>query len=207
MNHRRFIAAAALGAAACLALSACAAASPGGAAPDTALGTVDPGLPAGDVLAQGTVLDDGSGAELCLGAIQESYPPQCSGIPLEGWSWDGLEGSESEGSVTWGAYAVQGTYDGASFSVTQPPVMLALFDPAMTEDPTGGKPGRGTEAELVGVQDELHDRLGSALLSSSVADGWLWVDVLWDDGTWQDAADGEFGAGKIVIRPAMTEVG
>jgi hypothetical protein len=207
MNHRRFIAAAALGAAACLALSACAAASPGGAAPDTALGTVDPGLPAGDVLAQGTVLDDGSGAELCLGAIQESYPPQCSGIPLKGWSWDGLEGSESEGAVTWGAYAVQGTYDGASFSVTQPPVMLALFDPAMTEDPTGGKPGTGTEAELVGIQDELHDRLGSALLSSSVVDGWLWVDVLWDDGTWQDAADGEFGAGKIVIRPAMTEVG
>lgn len=85
--------------------------------------------------------------------------------------------------------------------------MLALFDPAMSEDPTGGKPGGGTEAELVGIQDELHDRLGSAVLSSSVVDGWLWVDVLWDDGTWQDAADGEFGAGKIVIRSAMSEVG
>ena len=31
--------------------------------------------------------------------------------------------------------------------------------------------------------------------------------VLWDDGTWQDAADGEFGADKIVVRSAMTEVG
>lgn len=112
MNHRRFTAAAALVAAAGLALSACATAAPGGAAPGSVLGSVDPGLPDGDVLAQGTVLDDGSGAELCLGAIQESYPPQCSGIPLEGWSWDEVEGSETEGSVTWGAYAVQGTYDG-----------------------------------------------------------------------------------------------
>ena len=207
MNRRRFTAAAALAAAAGLALSACATATPGGAAPDSVLGSVDPGLPDGDVLAQGTVLDDGSGAELCLGAIQESYPPQCSGVPLEGWSWDEVEGSESEGSVTWGAYAVQGTYDGETFAVTQPPVMLALFDPAMAEDPTGGKPGTGTEAELLGIQDELHDRLGTALLSSAAIDGWLWVDVLWDDGTWQDAADGEFGAGKIVIRSAMNEVG
>jgi hypothetical protein len=210
MNHRRFIAFAALGAAACLALSSCGSASPGapssGSAPNAALGAVDPGLPTGDVLAQGTVLDDGSGAELCLGAIQESYPPQCSGIPLEGWSWEGLDGSETEGSVTWGAYAVQGTYDGDAFELTQPPVMLALFDPAMPVDPTGGKPGKGTESELVGIQETLHDRLGAALLSSSVVDGWLWVDVLWDDGTWQDAADGEFGAGKIVIRSAMTEV-
>lgn len=85
--------------------------------------------------------------------------------------------------------------------------MLAHFDPAMAADPTDGKPGKGTEAELVGIQDELHDRLGAALLSSAVVDGWLWIDVVWDDGTWQDAADGEFGADRIIVRSAMTEIG
>lgn len=203
MNRHRLVAAA-LGAVAVLALSACA--TPAGSAPDASLGAVAPGLPTGDVLGQGTVLDDGTGAELCLGAIAESWPPQCSGIPLEGWNWDDASGSETSGEVTWGAYAVQGTYDGTTFTVTQPPILLALYDPMAPADPTGGEPGESTEAELLDIQEQLPERLGDAYFASYPDNGWLWVDVLWDDGTWQDAADGEFGENTVIIRSALREV-
>lgn len=206
MNPRRLAAAAAT---ALLALSfaACASPAPVGSAPDApSLGAVSPGLPDGTVWAQGLVLDDGESAKLCLGPVAESAPPQCAGIPLVGWSWDGVEGSDEMSGSRWGSYAVQGAYDGEAFTVTQPPVMLALFDPMPLPDPTGGKAGAGTDAELQEIQESLPDRLGAAYFSSSAENGWLWVDVLWDDGTWQDAADGEFGAGKVVIRPALHEV-
>ncbi len=207
MNRRRLITGLAIGVAALLSVTACATSSPAGAAPDASLGAVAPGLPSGDVLAQGTVMDVGDAVELCLGAIAESYPPQCSGIALEGWSWDGLDGFETSGDVTWGAYAVQGAFDGESFTVTQPPLTLALYDPMAPEDPTGGAAGKGAEAELLDIQESLHDRLGDAYFASSPQNGWLWVDVLWDDGTWQDAADGEFGEGKVIFRSALREVG
>lgn len=157
-------------------------------------------------MAQGTVMDVGGDAELCLGAVAESYPPQCSGIPVTNWTWEGIDGAESSGDTTWGAYAVQGTYDGEQFTVTQPPIMLALYDPMMPEDPTAGEPGAGEEAELLEIQEELPDILGEAYLSSYPENGWLWIDVVWDDGTWQDAADEDYGEDKIIVRSAMRPV-
>ncbi|WP_194398307.1 hypothetical protein [Microbacterium atlanticum] len=187
---------------AALALSGCVTAS---GAPPSPFGAVSPVPPAGEVTAVGTVLDTAGDAELCLGPVAESYPPQCTGVPLEGWTWEGVDGAESSGEVTWGAYAVQGTFDGESFTVTQPPVMLALYDPMAPEDPTGGEPGAGDDETLARIQEELPDRLGSSYLSSYPQDGRLWVDVVWDDGTWQDAADREFGADVVLIRSAMRE--
>ena len=162
-----------------------------------------PTPPVGAVVAQGTVMDVEGTVELCLGPIAESYPPQCSGIPVERWSWDGIEGWETSGDVTWGAYAVRGTYDGSSFAVTGEPVMLALYDPITPVDPTGGKPGTANEAELTQMQDALPDLIGDNLLASYPENGWLWVDVVWDDGTLQDAADTTYGAGAVVIRSAI----
>lgn len=78
----------------------------------------------------GTVIDTGTEVRLCT-AVLESYPPQCGGgIVLQEWSWDGLEGSESASGTTWGSYAVHGVYDGEVMAVTQPPILLALYDPA-----------------------------------------------------------------------------
>ncbi len=94
-------------------------------------------------MAVGTVMDIGGDVELCLGPVAESYPPQCSGIPIANWSWDGVEGSESSGDVTWGAYAVQGTYDGDQYTVSAPPIMLALYDPMAFPDPTNDSAGSG----------------------------------------------------------------
>ena len=72
----------------------------------------------------GTVLDDGRGPQLCLGGVAESYPPQCSGVPLAGWAWGAVEGEESAAGTTWGDFHVVGTYDGETFTVTEagPPV-------------------------------------------------------------------------------------
>ncbi|MFB7891149.1 hypothetical protein ACFC1I_02990 [Microbacterium sp. NPDC056044] len=189
-----------------LGAAACASASPGGTPPPS-FGVVTPIPPEGEVVATGTVLDTAGDVQLCLGAVAESYPPQCSGLPLEGWSWDGIEGAESSGDVTWGAYAVRGTYDGETFTSTEPPILLALFDPVRPEAPTGGKPGAGDETMLTAIQDELPGKLGDAYLASYPQDGWLWVDVVWDDGSWQDAANAAYGADTVVIRSAITEVG
>lgn len=192
---------------AALVLAACASPAGAGTAGGATLGTDWPAAPTGEVLAQGTVMDVAGTTELCLGAIAESYPPQCSGIPLAGWNWDGVEGAESSGDVTWGAYAVQGHYDGEGFTATQPPVMLALFDPMMIDDPTGGRTGAGDNAELTAIQEELPALLGAELLSSAIIDGWLWVDVVWDDGTWQRAANADYGADRVIIRSALRPVG
>ncbi|MFD5215055.1 hypothetical protein [Microbacterium sp. NPDC058345] len=198
-----------------LALTSCSA-TPGSAPPTSSAGPDDGGAawptpdpPSGEVIGAGTVMDADGRVELCLGAVAESYPPQCSGVPLAGWSWDGIEGSESSGDVTWGAYAVTGTFDGETFTSTQPPMLLALYDPMMPEDPTGGTEGETPEARLLEIQEQLPDRLGddgSRYLSSFPDRGYLWVDVLWDDGTVQDAADEEFGDSVVVVRSALRPV-
>lgn len=123
----------------------------GGTADRLTLADITPGLPDGEVIAQGTVMDTGDAIELCLGALLESYPPQCSGIPLTGWDWTGIDGSEHEGDIQWGAYAVQGTYNGTSFT----------------------------------------------------QDGRLWVQVVWDDGSLQDAADARYGDDVVLVQSAL----
>ena len=128
-------------AAAVLALAGCATSPTGDTAPPAGPAATAPLPPSGEVLGQGTVIDVGGEVEFCFGMIMESYPPQCDGIPITNWSWDGVQGSETSGDVTWGAYALVGTYDGKSFSPTQTPIMLALFDPAIMKDPTGGAQG------------------------------------------------------------------
>lgn len=192
----------------------CATARPGAtpppSAPAGAAGSwdgIEPNPPTGEVIGQGTVMDVDGVVELCLGGILESYPPQCSGVPLTGWSWEGVEGAETSGTTTWGAYAVQGTYDGASLEVTAPPILLALYDPARPDDPTNGEPGPADEATLESVQEDVHERLGARALSSWPQDGRLWVQVVWDDGTLQDAADATWGDDVVVVQSALHEIG
>ncbi len=176
-------------------------------------GDVQPAPPEGDVVGTGTVMDkprgDGRAIELCLGAVAESYPPQCGGIPLEGWDWGAVEGEEAAADHTWGAYAVTGRYDGATFTVSGEPIPLALFDPPAAEDPTGGEAGTTSEAELARVQQSIADRQGETpfILGSGAYGGYVWVDVVWDDGTLQDAADAEFGDGVVIVQSVLRPAG
>jgi hypothetical protein len=90
---------------------------------DVTTPTLDPGQL---LQGSGTVLDDGSGPQLCLGGVMESLPPQCSGIPLAGWDWDTVEGAQTASGTTWGEFHVVGTYDGTTFTVSE----VGPFDPA-----------------------------------------------------------------------------
>ncbi len=57
------------------------------------------------------VLDSGDGPELCLGPIALTLPPDCTGPPVDGWTWP-EKGTRRTGSVAWGDFFVVGTWDG-----------------------------------------------------------------------------------------------
>ena len=95
------------------------------AAPDGAVTTAHPVM----------VIDGGDGAELCLGGVQESLPPQCSGPELLGWDWADHDGhSESSGGVRWGAFVVTGTFDGSDLTVTDAVAASAWNGPGPATD-------------------------------------------------------------------------
>ncbi|WP_258134052.1 hypothetical protein [Microbacterium sp. MYb45] len=196
-----------------LALTACTAGPGGSAAPtsttvpsDQRLENAHPEPPEGRVIGVGTVLDDAGDVALCMGAIMESYPPQCSGVALDDWTWDGVDGSETSGDATWGAYAVYATYDGERLTRTDPPIMLALYDTVAPEDPTGGVEGSTAEDELTRVQDDISARLGTDALTVGTDRGYVWLHVVWDDGTLQDAVDAEYGDDVVVVTSALREI-
>lgn len=177
--------------------------------PGHSIGPLEPDPPQGEVIGQGLVMQTADEVKLCLGPIAESWPPQCQGMPLDGWSWEGVEGSESSGDVRWGMYAVTGTYDGSVFTLTGEPILLALYDPMAPEDPTGGTPGTTSEARLIEIQEQLPDILapGTQYFSSTPDRGYLWAQVIWDDGTIQTALDAHYGAGVVIIESALREIG
>ncbi|WP_374113822.1 hypothetical protein [Microbacterium sp. zg.B96] len=189
-------------------LTACATAASPGAGPGTppaSFGAVWPQPPAGDVVGTGTVIDVGGEAELCLGPVMESFPPACAGVALAGWSWADLDGVESAGDVTWGVYAVRGDYDGEALTVTDTPILLALYDPIRGDDPADGVAGTTDAAQLEQVQAEIVERLGADLLGTYLDRGYVWAQVVWDDGTLQDAADAEFGDDVVIVESALRD--
>lgn len=66
----------------------------------------------------GLVVDDGE-PRLCAGPATRSLPPQCDGIPLEGWDWDENPQHEQQGDVRWGTFGLVGVYDGETFVVEE----------------------------------------------------------------------------------------
>ncbi len=157
--------------------------------------------------AAGMVIDAAGDVEICLGGVMESYPPQCVGVPVDGWTWDQVDGSESIGEVRWGSYAIRGAYDGERFALTDPPTLLALYDPMPIEDPTRGVPGTSTDRELSLVQDEVFPWLGADALTAGPERGYVWVQVVWDDGTLQDAVDTAYGKGVVIVTSAIRTAG
>lgn len=67
-----------------------------------------------------TVIDDGRGAELCLGMVATSLPPQCEGQRLVGWDWPEHAGEfERRGHTRWGEFVITGTFDGEAMTPTE----------------------------------------------------------------------------------------
>lgn len=163
----------------------------------------------GEVLGQGTVLQlDGEPANFCLGAVAESYPPQCSGPEIVGWDWATVDGEETASSVTWGTYAVQGNWDGEQLTVTQPPIMLALYDAMRVIDPhrEPGNAGETAESELLAIHDELPMLDTVEFLSSGTENGYLFVTVIYDDGQIQQYFDELYGADVVVVESALRPI-
>ena len=118
----------ALGLAAATSLAGCARELPGEPEPPA------PAMPTdGELLTTDypvTVLDstggDGEGAQVCFGAVAESYPPQCSGPALIGWNWDEHEGEfETASGVRWGEFVLTGRYDAQANTFTPTEVRSA----------------------------------------------------------------------------------
>ncbi len=161
---------------------------------------------AGDVLGQGTVLQIADApAQFCLGAVAESYPPQCSGPELIGWDWPAVDGYETSGDVTWGTYAVQGTWDGERLTVTSPPIMLALYDPMLVVDPFLDPKNEGATSQerLAEIQDELSTAEEFDPLILTPHNGYLFVTVVYDDGDIQSYLDDLYGKDVVVVQSAL----
>lgn len=207
--HRRALAPAAA-AASLILLSGCATTTAPGASDGS--GSVpapsDSIAAPGQVIGQGTVLQkDDEAPQLCLGAVAESYPPQCSGPEITGWDWNAVDGEETASGVTWGAYAVTGTWDGTVFAA-ESAVMLALYDPMPVVDPLTDPANAGDtpDDELVSIQDDLTATAPFEVLTSVPQNGYLFVTVIYDDGTIQAWADDTYGIDKVAVRSALLDV-
>ena len=124
--------------------------------------------------------------ELCLGAVAESYPPQCGGLPIAGWDWEDHDGVfEREGDIRWGLFAVTGTCDGTTFTVTDavPARSTTRRRPRSRRDPAPA-----VDAHRRGARPSIAETLGADLPGAQGAygaDGHVLVDVTYDDGTLQ----------------------
>lgn len=152
-----------------------------------------------------TVMDTGD-VELCLGPIAESYPPQCGGPEITNWDWADHDGMfEQQGEVRWGTFAVTGTWDGTSFTLTEA-IPGALYDPMYEEPSPLPEPSEAYSAsELESMAEELGDLPGAQVAYAD--EGHVLVDVLYDDGSIQDWADDEYGEHVVVVTPALVDVG
>jgi len=155
-----------------------------------------------------TVMDTGTGpVELCLGAIAESYPPQCGGPAIPDWDWSAasVKGMfEQQGTIRWGTFAVTGTWDGEEFGVTDA-ISGALYDPMMPSATPTPSPARAyTDAELQEIATEVGDLPGAQ--GAYGADGHVFLDVIYDDGSLQAWDDEEYGESVVLVTPALLDV-
>jgi hypothetical protein len=104
--------------------------------------------------------------------------------------------------VIWGTYAVFGTWDGTAFTQTQPPIPLSLYSPVGSPDPRqdATNAGASDDATLQGISDEL---AAAQTLTSTAMNGYLWVSVLYDDGSIQRYVDERYGPDVVIVQPAL----
>ncbi len=189
---------------AALAFSACATPMVPGSQPPSGIAAD------GEVIGQGTVLQVGDAPpQFCLGGVMESYPPQCQGPEIVGWDWDDVDGAETAGGVTWGAYALQGTWDGERFTLTQPAILLALYDPIRIDDPFTDPDNAGLTgtSRLLEIQDELSATAALRPLESAPQNGYLFATYLYDDGDLQRYLDTRYGPAVVHVVSALRPIG
>jgi hypothetical protein len=163
-------------------------------------------VPAGEVrtVNLATVMDTGT-PELCLGAIAESYPPQCGGPGITNWDWKqhGQQMFEQQGDIRWGTFAVTGTWDGTAFAVTAT-IPGPLYDPMPLEPTAAPSPAASYSAdELAAIQTDLEALPG--FQGAYATEAQVTVEVMYDDGSLQAWADEEYGAGVVLVSPLLVD--
>lgn len=150
-----------------------------------------------------TVMDK-AGPELCLGAVAESWPPQCGGPPIEGWDWADHHGVfERQQRIRWGQFLVTGTWDGSTFGY-QDAVPAALYDAMPTEEVHLPAPAvEHPPAELEDIAGEVGDLPGAQGAYTDA--GHVLVDVVYDDGLLQAWVDDTYGKDVVIVRPALID--
>lgn len=104
-----------------------------------------------------------------------------------------------------GRLAVAGTWDGTEFTQTRDQIPLSLYDPPRPTAPGLGEgpAGAGTEAQLELIRDEVHSSHGGTILISEIRNGYLILDVFYDDGALQKEVDARHGSSLILVRSAL----
>lgn len=168
----------------------------------------------------GTVLEaPGRGPHLCA-AVAESYPPQCHGVAVAGLDWDGLDGVNSAAGTTWAELRVRGTYDGSTFTLTEPARSLEPGVDSPRPDPVSPEPvspcpepvdANRSLAELEAIQAEVvaGEVGGVGPVLSAWADtttGTLTVGVWLVDPAAQAALDHRFGTGTVCLEGVLRPV-
>jgi hypothetical protein len=194
--------------AAALLLAACGTTiDPGATAPTTVPPVVSVPAADGPVTGVGTVIETADGEpELCLGPVAESWPPQCEGVPLSGWSWAEHEPEQvadtGPTSTSWGSFAVTGTFDGQVLTVTDA-VPLALYDTVAEPSPSPAPTPELTEQQWAAVTEEVQAAPGLLTVDRPDGTGPVQVAVVHDDGSVQAWADASFGIGAVVVTSAL----
>lgn len=119
------------------------------------------------------------GPQLCH-AVEESYPPQCGGPDIAGWDWSAVE-HESAAGTRWGSYVLVGTFDGETFTLSEP----ATVDDGSVARPQTGNDRFGTPCpepaggwHPVDAERATQAAFQQAIEVAQAADGYggLWID-------------------------------
>jgi hypothetical protein len=101
----------------------------------------------------------GQGPQLCLGGIADSYPPQCGGIDVAGLDWAAVPDKQSANGTTWGDATLVGTFDGDTFTLTEPPAPRAEPKQSKRPDfsPACDKPEGDPNSDSTALGDLAND--------------------------------------------------
>lgn len=170
------------------------------------------------------VIEDGDRPpQLCVGGVQESLPPNCSGVELVGWNWDAVGGAYDEqgrmdwgeverGPVRWGEFTVTGDYSRANDRLTVVSVEPGGPEAEQPEVCPDGSPTLAPHERP--VFDEAASQFVAERFGISVSPGYsdecgrLTIGVVFDDGSIQAALDEMSAEGpRTLVESALVPVG
>jgi hypothetical protein len=131
----------------------------------------------------------------------------CAGPAIEGWNWNSVAGSKTVGTVTYGDYQLEGTWDGKTFTLGQtPPRALGLNEYVQgPRDPRrdAANRGAGTPDQLKKIRNELSRVSDPTMLYAVTENGYVFLTVIYDDGKLQKKMDQVYGPKIVAVESAL----